>query len=167
MKGGKKLGRSGERKQKGWEKRKTFVTSPLPLLLICCICLRFCSLLFAFMETPVAQTTVYKLICIHFGCNYISMRGDRSMSLISLNIHRAAEEDVDAQRQELMAGFDDAQRKREHEFRRKADDLSNSLLASELKVRVVVFVLHGQSFLATHDILCVPFFRHGLYLGLY
>lgn len=84
------------------------------------------------------------------------------MSLISLNIHRAAEEDVDAQRQELMAGFDDAQRKREHEFRRKADDLSNSLLASELKVRVVVFVLHGQSFLATHDILRVPFFRRSL-----
>lgn len=50
---------------------------------------------------------------------------------------RAAEEDVDAQRQELMAGFDDAQRKREHEFRRKADDLSNSLLASELKVKML------------------------------
>ena len=47
---------------------------------------------------------------------------------------RAAEEDVEAQRQELMAGFDDALHKREHEFRKKADDLSNSLLASELKV---------------------------------
>ena len=33
-----------------------------------------------------------------------------------------------------MSGFDDAQRKREHEFRKKADDLSNSLLAHELKV---------------------------------
>ena len=33
-----------------------------------------------------------------------------------------------------MAGFDDALHKREHEFRKKADDLSNSLLASELKV---------------------------------
>lgn len=50
---------------------------------------------------------------------------------------RAAEEDVEAQRQELMAGFDDAQRKREHEFRKKADDLSNSLLASELKVKML------------------------------
>ena len=49
-------------------------------------------------------------------------------------IYRAAEEDVESQRQELMAGFDDALRKREHEFRKKADDLSNSLLASELKV---------------------------------
>ena len=47
---------------------------------------------------------------------------------------RAAEEDIEAQRQELMAGFDNALRKREHEFRKKADDLSNSLLASELKV---------------------------------
>ena len=47
---------------------------------------------------------------------------------------RAAEEDVESQRQELMAGFDDALRKREHEFRKKADDLSNSFLASELKV---------------------------------
>ena len=47
---------------------------------------------------------------------------------------RAAEEDVESQRQELMAGFDDALHKREHEFRKKADDLSNSFLASELKV---------------------------------
>ena len=47
---------------------------------------------------------------------------------------RAAEEDVEAQRQELMAGFDDSLCKREHEFRKKADDLSNCLLASELKV---------------------------------
>ncbi|XP_073246831.1 coiled-coil domain-containing protein 57-like [Porites lutea] len=50
---------------------------------------------------------------------------------------RAAEEDVESQRQELMAGFDDALRKREHEFRKKADDLSNSLLASELKVKML------------------------------
>lgn len=50
---------------------------------------------------------------------------------------RAAEEDVEAQRQELMAGFDDALRKREHEFRKKADDLSNATLASELKVSSV------------------------------
>lgn len=50
---------------------------------------------------------------------------------------RAAEEDVEAQRQELMSGFDDAQRKREHEFRKKADDLSNSLLAHELKVKML------------------------------
>lgn len=56
------------------------------------------------------------------------------MSLNSSINHRTAEEDVEAQRQELMAGFDDALRKREHEFRKKADDLSNSLLASELKV---------------------------------
>ena len=47
---------------------------------------------------------------------------------------RAAEEDVEAQRQELMARFDDSLRKREHEFRKKTDDLSNCLLASELKV---------------------------------
>ena len=47
---------------------------------------------------------------------------------------RAAEEDVEAQRQELMARFDDSLRKREHEFRKVADDLSNCLLASELKV---------------------------------
>lgn len=50
---------------------------------------------------------------------------------------RAAEEDVEAQRQELMAGFDDALRKREHEFRKKADDLSNAALASELKVKML------------------------------
>lgn len=50
---------------------------------------------------------------------------------------RSAEEDVEAQRQELMAGFDDALHKREHEFRKKADDLSNSLLASELKVKML------------------------------
>ena len=51
------------------------------------------------------------------------------------SIHfRAAEEDIESQKQELMAGFDDALRKREHEFRKKADDLSNSLLSSELKV---------------------------------
>ena len=52
---------------------------------------------------------------------------------------------MEAQRQELMAGFDDAQRKREHEFRKKADDLSNSLLASELKVRI--FALQGSKFI--------------------
>ena len=53
---------------------------------------------------------------------------------------RAAEEDVEAQRQELMAGFDDSLRKREHEFyRKKADDLSNCLLASEeLPLRAVI-----------------------------
>ena len=62
--------------------------------------------------------------------------------IVITKFYRAAEEDVEAQRQELMAGFDDAQRKREHEFRKKADDLSNSLLASELKVRGMVFVLH-------------------------
>lgn len=49
---------------------------------------------------------------------------------------------MEAQRQELMVGFDDAQRKREHEFRKKADDLSNSLLASELKV-CVLHCTHG------------------------
>ena len=48
---------------------------------------------------------------------------------------------MEAQRQELMAGFDDAQRKREHEFRKKADDLSNSLLASELKVSDFVCII--------------------------
>lgn len=47
---------------------------------------------------------------------------------------RAAEEDVEAQRQELVAGFDVALRNREHEFRKKADDLSNAALANELKV---------------------------------
>lgn len=47
---------------------------------------------------------------------------------------------MEAQRQELMAGFDDAQCKREHEFRKKADDLSNSLLTSELKVRVLLSI---------------------------
>ena len=54
--------------------------------------------------------------------------------ILFCNSYRAAEEDVEAQRQELMSGFDDAQRKREHEFRKKADDLSNSLLTHELKV---------------------------------
>jgi len=62
------------------------------------------------------------------------MQDGISLILVT-GFHRAAEEDVEAQRQELMAGFDDAQRKREHEFRKKLDDLSNSLLASELKVR--------------------------------
>jgi len=36
-----------------------------------------------------------------------------------------------------MAGFDDSLCKREHEFRKKADDLSNCLLASELKVKML------------------------------
>ena len=72
-------------------------------------------------------------ICMQDGISLILVTG----------FHRAAEEDVEAQRQELMAGFDDAQRKREHEFRKKLDDLSNSLLASELKVRAIVFVLYG------------------------
>ena len=45
-----------------------------------------------------------------------------------------AEEDVEVQRQELAAGFDEALKRREHEFRVKADDMSGALLASEIKV---------------------------------
>ena len=68
-------------------------------------------------------------------CWFFSQIHFEGFVLISYPITcRAAEEDVESQRQELMAGFDDALRKREHEFRKKADDLSNSLLASELKV---------------------------------
>ena len=49
---------------------------------------------------------------------------------------RAAEEDVETQRQELMSGFDGALQKKEHEFRLKLDEMSNSLLASDLKVSI-------------------------------
>ena len=57
-------------------------------------------------------------------------------SLFLLN-SRSADEDIETQRQELMSGFDGALQKREHEFRLKLDEMSNSLLASDLKVQII------------------------------
>lgn len=67
-------------------------------------------------------------------CFHDTLLNNYDILLLLYMYKRAAEEDVEAQRQELVAGFDDALRKREHEFRKKADDLSNAALASELKV---------------------------------
>ncbi|XP_048584581.1 coiled-coil domain-containing protein 57 isoform X2 [Nematostella vectensis] len=50
---------------------------------------------------------------------------------------RAAEEDIDTQRQTLISDFDDALHKREHEFRLKADEMSSNLLAANLKVKML------------------------------
>ena len=49
---------------------------------------------------------------------------------------RETEGDLDTQRRELMAGFDDNMRKREHENRVQIDELRNSVKAHEIKVTV-------------------------------
>lgn len=38
--------------------------------------------------------------------------------------------------QELLVEFDTEMKKREHEFRRKADEMSNFVLSHELKVNI-------------------------------
>ncbi|XP_066292208.1 coiled-coil domain-containing protein 57-like [Branchiostoma lanceolatum] len=47
------------------------------------------------------------------------------------------EADLDAQKRELTTGFDEALRRREHEFRKQADEMSNTVLAHELKVKLL------------------------------
>ena len=49
---------------------------------------------------------------------------------------REVEEELDLQRRELMAGFDDASRRREQEYRNKIEELSSTVLAHEMKVSV-------------------------------
>lgn len=44
------------------------------------------------------------------------------------------EEDLEIQRREMSAGFDDAFRRREKEYRTKIDELSSTVLAHEMKV---------------------------------
>lgn len=44
------------------------------------------------------------------------------------------EEDLEIQRREMSAGFDDASRRREKEYRTKIDELSSTLLTHEMKV---------------------------------
>jgi hypothetical protein len=41
---------------------------------------------------------------------------------------------MESQRHMLMSGYDDELHKREHEYRIKADEMSNRLLESSLKV---------------------------------
>ncbi|XP_078609551.1 coiled-coil domain-containing protein 57-like isoform X2 [Branchiostoma floridae x Branchiostoma japonicum] len=47
------------------------------------------------------------------------------------------EVDLNAQKRELTTGFDEALRRREHEFRKQADEMSNTVLAHELKVKLL------------------------------
>eukprot|EP00058_Branchiostoma_floridae_P021601 XP_002607091.1 hypothetical protein BRAFLDRAFT_68117 [Branchiostoma floridae] len=58
------------------------------------------------------------------------------------------EADLDAQKRELTTGFDEALRRREHEFRKQADEMSNTVLAHELKVSLVIikFSVLAQKF---------------------
>ncbi len=47
---------------------------------------------------------------------------------------REVEDEMDIQRNELTIGFEEAMRKREHEYRIQADEMSTKVLAHELKV---------------------------------
>ncbi len=47
---------------------------------------------------------------------------------------RESEEELDIQRREITCGFESALKKREHEFRVQADQMSSTVLAHELKV---------------------------------
>lgn len=51
---------------------------------------------------------------------------------------RELEEELEIQRKELEVGFQEAMRRREHEYRIKADEMSATVLAHELKVRFYV-----------------------------
>ena len=42
---------------------------------------------------------------------------------------------MDVQRQELSLGYEEAMRKREHEFRVQADEMRGAVLSHELKVQ--------------------------------
>ena len=48
---------------------------------------------------------------------------------------REVEEEMDIQRQELSLGYEEAMRKREHEFRVQSDEMRGIVLSHELKVR--------------------------------
>ncbi|KAI0229606.1 Coiled-coil domain-containing protein 57 [Lamellibrachia satsuma] len=50
---------------------------------------------------------------------------------------REAESETDTQRRELTAGFEEALRKREHEFRVRMDEMNTTVLAHELKVKLL------------------------------
>ncbi|KAK2180134.1 hypothetical protein NP493_458g04063 [Ridgeia piscesae] len=50
---------------------------------------------------------------------------------------REAENEMDTQRRELTAGFEEALRKREHEFRVRMDEMSSTVLAHELKEKLM------------------------------
>ncbi|XP_782064.5 coiled-coil domain-containing protein 57 [Strongylocentrotus purpuratus] len=47
------------------------------------------------------------------------------------------EEDLEIQRREMSAGFDDASRRREKEYRTKIDELSSTVLAHEMKAKLL------------------------------
>ena len=46
---------------------------------------------------------------------------------------REVEEEMDIQRQELSLGYEEAMRKREHEFRVQSDEMRGTVLSHELK----------------------------------
>ena len=47
---------------------------------------------------------------------------------------RETEDELDIQRRELTAGFDEAMRRREHEMRTQLNEMSSQVLAHEMKV---------------------------------
>ncbi|KAH3712621.1 hypothetical protein DPMN_072373 [Dreissena polymorpha] len=47
------------------------------------------------------------------------------------------EEEMDSQKREITADFEDAMRKREHEFRIKSDELNAKVLEYELKAKLL------------------------------
>ena len=49
---------------------------------------------------------------------------------------RETEDELDIQRRELTAGFDEAMRRREHEMRTQINEMSSVVLAHEMKVGV-------------------------------
>ncbi|XP_022084931.1 coiled-coil domain-containing protein 57-like [Acanthaster planci] len=50
---------------------------------------------------------------------------------------REVKEELDIQRQELSAGFDEAMRRRENEYRAQLDDMNATVLAHEMKVKLL------------------------------
>jgi predicted nucleic acid-binding Zn-ribbon protein len=50
--------------------------------------------------------------------------------------------DLDKQRTELKNEFDGILRKREHEWRMQADDFDSAILAKELEVNMVIFIIN-------------------------
>ncbi|XP_038065963.1 coiled-coil domain-containing protein 57-like isoform X2 [Patiria miniata] len=50
---------------------------------------------------------------------------------------REVEEELDVQRQELTVGFDEALRRRENEYRAQLDDMNATVLAHEMKVKLL------------------------------
>ena len=55
-------------------------------------------------------------------------------------------EELDIQRQELSTGFDEALRRREKEYRAQLDDMNATVLAHEMKVPAVYYIIHKVYF---------------------